>query len=191
MHFAFLSKIRSHKRWHSKSISLISILRKNVFLENEDEKKFTMTSQWPRWRLKSPASRLFTQPFIQTQIKENIKAPRHWPLWGEFTGTGEFRAQRASNAGNVSIWWRHHDNFLHRLNISLFGDYYLAVATVTSHHEPCTWFLAPVGFLGRRAQWATRKIFCLLGIYQHTSPWASYDSIYIFLVFCQIKYHTL
>ena len=39
-----------------------------------------------RWRLKSPASRLFTQPFIQTQIKENIKAPRHWPLCGEFTG---------------------------------------------------------------------------------------------------------
>ena len=45
-----------------------------------------MTSQWTRWRLKSPASRLFTQPFIQTQIQENIKAPRHWPLCGEFTG---------------------------------------------------------------------------------------------------------
>ena len=29
---------------------------------------------------------LFTQPFIQAQIKENIKAPRHWPLCGEFTG---------------------------------------------------------------------------------------------------------
>ena len=42
------------------------------------------------------------------QIKENIKAPRHWPLWGEFTGTGEFPAQRASYAANVSIWWRHH-----------------------------------------------------------------------------------
>ena len=26
------------------------------------------------------------QPFIQTQIKETIKAPRHWPLWGELTG---------------------------------------------------------------------------------------------------------
>ena len=36
--------------------------------------------------LKSPASRLFIKPFIQAQIKENIKAPRHWPLWGEFTG---------------------------------------------------------------------------------------------------------
>ena len=60
----------------------------------------------------SPASRLCTQPFIQTQIKENIKAPRHWLLCGEFTGTGEFPAQRASNAENVSIWWRHHVLFI-------------------------------------------------------------------------------
>ena len=45
-----------------------------------------MTSWWARWRLKSPASRLLTQPFIQAQIKENIKAPRHWLLCGEFTG---------------------------------------------------------------------------------------------------------
>ena len=52
--------------------------------------------------------RLFTQPFIQTQIKENIKAARYWPLCGEFTGTGEFPAQMASYAENVSIWWRHH-----------------------------------------------------------------------------------
>ena len=70
----------------------------------------TMTSQWPRRCLKSPASWLFTQSFIRAQIKENIKAPRHWPLCGEFTGTGEFPAQRASNAENVSIWWRHHAN---------------------------------------------------------------------------------
>ena len=41
-------------------------------------------------------------------IKENIKAPRHWPLCGEFTGTGEFPAQRTSHVENVSIWWRHH-----------------------------------------------------------------------------------
>ena len=44
----------------------------------------------------------------RAQIKENIKAPRYCPLCGEFTGTGEFPAQRASNAENVSIWWRHH-----------------------------------------------------------------------------------
>ena len=46
----------------------------------------TMTSQWAWWRLRSPASRLFTQPFIRAQIKDNIKAPRHWPLSGDFTG---------------------------------------------------------------------------------------------------------
>ena len=28
---------------------------------------------------------LFTQTFVQAQIKENINAPRHWPLWREFT----------------------------------------------------------------------------------------------------------
>ena len=32
-----------------------------------------------RWCL-SPASPLFTQPFSQAQIKENIKAPHQWPL---------------------------------------------------------------------------------------------------------------
>ena len=34
----------------------------------------------------SPASRLFTQPFIKVQIKENIEAPRYWHLCEEFTG---------------------------------------------------------------------------------------------------------
>ena len=46
----------------------------------------TVTSQWARWHLKSPASWLFSQTFIQAHIKENIKAPRHWSLCGEFTG---------------------------------------------------------------------------------------------------------
>ena len=44
---------------------------------------------------------------LKIQIKENTKAPRHWPLCGEFTGTGEFPAQMASYAEKVSIWWRH------------------------------------------------------------------------------------
>ena len=42
----------------------------------------------------------------RVQIKENIKAPRHWPLWPV---TGEFPAQKASDAENISIWWRHHE----------------------------------------------------------------------------------
>ena len=35
---------------------------------------------------------------------------------GNSPGTGEFPAQMASNAENVSIWWRHHDQ-------RLMGDY--------------------------------------------------------------------
>ena len=56
-----------------------------------------------RWRSESPALRLFTQPFIQAQIKENIKAPRHRPLWGEFTDDRRIPAQMARNAENVSM----------------------------------------------------------------------------------------
>ena len=58
------------------------------------------------WHLKSPATRLFTQPFVQVEIKENIKAPRHWPLWGESPVAGKFSAQWASNAEKVYIRWR-------------------------------------------------------------------------------------
>ena len=45
---------------------------------------------------------------FKAQIKENIKAPRHCPLWGESPVTGEFSPKKASNGENVSIWWRHH-----------------------------------------------------------------------------------
>ena len=61
----------------------------------------TMTSEWARRRLKSPASRCLLKRL--------------------FTGTGEFPAQMGSNAENVFIWWRHHvvpaliDSTLHRL----------------------------------------------------------------------------
>ena len=34
-------------------------------VNDTDQRFITMTSYWARWRLKSPASRLFTQPFFQ------------------------------------------------------------------------------------------------------------------------------
>ena len=60
---------------------------------------------WTHRRLKSPASRLFTQPFRWKKTsKLRVTGLCEWnsPV------TGEFPAQRASNAENVSIWWRHH-----------------------------------------------------------------------------------
>ena len=50
---------------------------------------------------------LFTQPFIQVQIKENIKAPRHWLLWEEFTCDKWIPCANGRNVENVSIRWRH------------------------------------------------------------------------------------
>ena len=65
---------------------------------------------------------------IQAQIKENIKAPRHWPLWGEFTVDRWNPTKRASNVKNVSIWWRHHGFIVcfdfHMSKLSQ-GDYHL------------------------------------------------------------------
>ena len=40
--------------------------------------------------------------------KKNIKAGVTGLCAGKSPGTGEFPAQMACNAKNVSIWWRHH-----------------------------------------------------------------------------------
>ena len=57
-----------------------------------------------RWRLKSPVSLLFTQPFIQAQIKENIKAPRHWPLCEEFIGDQWISLTNGQQRGKCFHW---------------------------------------------------------------------------------------
>ena len=61
---------------------------------------YSVPLQWP------PALRLFTQPFIPAQITENIEAPRHWPLCGEFTGDRGIPRTNGQLHGNASIWWR-------------------------------------------------------------------------------------
>ena len=61
------------------------------------------------WRFKSPASRLFAEPIGQAQIQENIKTPRHWPLWGESTGNWWVPLIKGQQRGHVFIWWRHHE----------------------------------------------------------------------------------
>ena len=46
----------------------------------------TVMTEWAWWHFKSLACQLLLQPFVQGQIKENVKALHHWPLWGESTG---------------------------------------------------------------------------------------------------------
>ena len=73
----------------------------------------------------SQITRLVTQPFIQAQIKENIKASRHSPV------AGEFPAHLASNAENVPIWWRHHERRKARPVCIILRMYYMSDNTHT------------------------------------------------------------
>ena len=58
----------------------------------------TVASYWARWRPKSQASRFIAQQFVQAQLKENIKAPRHWPFLGNPPAANGFPSQRAGYA---------------------------------------------------------------------------------------------
>ena len=48
---------------------------------------------------------------VYSGADQNIKAPRHWPLWGEFTGDRWIPRTKGQWRGNVSIWWRHRVSF--------------------------------------------------------------------------------
>ena len=61
-----------------------------------------------RWRLKLPASSLFTQRLFRRRSNKTSKLRVTSLCAGNSPVTGEFPAQMASNTENVSIWWRHH-----------------------------------------------------------------------------------
>ena len=99
---------------HSMPLRYIQIYKKGNNSRLKIRYSFTggVTLQWYRnerdgvsnhWSLYCLFNRLF-----RAQMKENIKAPRHWLCPGNSPVTGEFPAQRTSNAENVSIG-RHHE----------------------------------------------------------------------------------
>ena len=120
-----------------------------------------MTSQWAQYRLKSLASRLFSQLFIEMQIKENIKAPRHWLWAGNLPGTGEFPVQRASNAENVSIWWRHHGNPRIFIMLTLSSLAAQQVVITAPYHAASD---SKVGIMMIQfSVWPVGYLYCLVG----------------------------
>ena len=98
----------------------------------------TLTSQWAQWHLTSPASRLFAQPFVHAQIRENIKDPRHRPLGGKSTGDRWFPFTKASNAENVSIWGLNHEKYANGSRFVVFGTgwYHLNSSQCHRWHLP-------------------------------------------------------
>ena len=76
-----------------------------------------LTVLWPlRWRHNERDSVSNHQPhdcllnrLFRRRSKKSSKLRVTGLCVGNSPGTGEFPAQMASYAGNVSIWWRHHD----------------------------------------------------------------------------------
>ena len=85
------------------------MLHINAFSDRygSDYWKMSMENHYNEVIMSAIASQTPAPRFIQAQIIENIKAPRHWPLWRDFTGDRWIPLTKASNAENVSIWWRH------------------------------------------------------------------------------------
>ena len=70
------------------------------------------------------------QPLIQAQIKENIKAPLHWPLWGEFTGDWwipRTKDQWRGKSFHLMTSSCHATHFFHSLVCCCQGSCYQAV----------------------------------------------------------------
>ena len=58
----------------------------NAVLYSTEDHRWHYTTVYYGSAIMGTISNHQPHPFIRVQIKENIKAPRHWPLWGEFTG---------------------------------------------------------------------------------------------------------
>ena len=135
-------------------------------MHRSDVIKRAMTSQ-------IHSTRLFAQSFVQMQIKENNKGPRHWRFFFFFffffgggggggggrdpPVTGVFPSQWASNAENVSIWWRHHENGENWFSCPTHGcHWHIYIANdciIDSDYfwepgKPCTF--ASIGTISRR-----------------------------------------
>ena len=70
--------------------------------------------------------------------------------------TGEFPAQRASNAENVSIWWRHHDHWTHSATPrSLLPTWYSMDLSIDKQLHPL-WIVRWYNMSINKLQWCSR-----------------------------------
>ena len=83
------------------------------------------------------ASQITSLTVVYSIIYSGVDQRKHQSSCGEFTGTSELFAQRASNAENVSIWWRHHelDSSVQDCSISIA----LVMEILQSWTKPSTW----------------------------------------------------
>ena len=103
--------------WHS--INMITIIISlvitffTIFFSSYNKTRKWVISIWhyDDVTMSGMASQITSLAIVSSTVypgadQRKHQSPRHWPLCVEFTG--EFPAQMASNAENVSIWLRHH-----------------------------------------------------------------------------------
>ena len=97
------------------AILLISFV---MTMTGNDEFTQTKYDRTLHWRHNGPNSVWHHQPhdclfnrLFRHRSKETLKLRVTGYCAGNSTGTGEFPAQMASIAENVSIWWRHHGKY--------------------------------------------------------------------------------
>ena len=90
------------------AVQATSIVRTNVHIVIDIYTSYVRNELTKQWRVKTQTGFPVKNALIDTPLQWRHKALHHWPLCGEFTGTGEFPPQMATNAENMSIWWRHH-----------------------------------------------------------------------------------
>ena len=91
---------------------------------------------------------------------------------GNSPETGEFPTQMASNAENVSIWWRHH-----RQTVSQHWFTYRHQAFTWTNVDQDVWNMA---LLGHRYRW-------IVAISSHNSADLKYDRFSFLLGYCRLK----
>ena len=80
-----------------------------------DTRTIPLASRYSDVIMRTMASQITSVSIVCSTVCSG-RAPRHWPWWGEFTGDRWIPAQRANNAENDSIWWRHHVDYVLFLN---------------------------------------------------------------------------
>ena len=114
---------------------------------------------------------IFTQPFIQTEIKENIKARVTGLCAGNSLGTGEFPAQMASNAEMFPF-----DDVI--MTLPWLARIPYSLAHFTAYHVPARIFQLHMILVCRRHQRGASKIHVYI-IHTHIYPYTHIIYIYI------------
>ena len=103
-------------------------------------------------------------------IKENIKAPHHWPLCGEFTGDRWISRTNGQLRGNVSIWWRHHGFLLnpqpgHMYQVCTHSWWHHQMDTFSSLLAFCVGNSPTTGEFLPKGQWRRALMFSLICVW--------------------------